>query len=213
MFNFEKLSNHMLHYAKNISTIKTDQVIWGYLACSADSYNGGREKIIRFANGHHVNFIIDDLFDDERKNLHKLIEVAKVNDSLIVTDFAQLGSNLEQLVKILRRILNKEICVYVIGYGKIKNDEKGTFLLDAISLVNSIEVEMRSSAVKKGKQKAKFNSKSYREGRPRRTISDRYLTIYKAVTIKGMSYQEAADMFNVSKSTVYRIKKQIDKLK
>ena len=71
------------------------------------------------------------------------------------------------------------------------------------------ERDMIVTRTQEGKKYAKLHNKNYREGRPKRVITPKYRMIYEYKT-SGHSYTETAKAFEVSKSTIQRIVKQVE---
>lgn len=91
--------------------------------------------------------------------------------------------------------------------GRLDNSPGGRLMRNVISSFAEYERDMIVSRTQEGKAYAKQHNPHYREGRPKRRITDRYQAIYE-YSLKH-SIKETALATGVSESTVKRIRRQI----
>lgn len=73
------------------------------------------------------------------------------------------------------------------------------------ALVHGQNVDI-AKLTREGKERAKKNNPNYKEGRPKRKLTPKY--IHAISLLENHSYNEVAKMTGISKSTLQRIKKQ-----
>lgn len=129
-------------------------------------------------------------------------------DELIVAKLDRLGRKTSDVISFLDKCSNENITVNVLNMGRLDNSPGGRLMRNVISSFAEYERDMIVSRTQEGKQYAKKHNPNYREGRPRRKITPHYQAIYDY--LKNHSYTETEKAFNVSRATVYRIKKQIE---
>ncbi|QDK71071.1 recombinase family protein [Lactococcus protaetiae] len=89
----------------------------------------------------------------------------------------------------------------------IENSSMGRFCLRTLLSLVEIERDMIVERVQEGREKARQNP-NFREGRPKRVITPKYRKAYNLLT--ELSVKEVSAQTGLSRSTIYRIKKQIE---
>ena len=145
----------------------------------------------------------------DRPQFNELLSTIKSGDTLVVTKLDRLARNSREALDIIEPLMDKGIEINVLNVGKLNNSTIGKLTYQLLLAVAEMERNMIVERTQEGKAYARKHNKNYREGRPKRVITRYYKNIYKYLT-NGHSYTETESYFNISRSTIYRIKKQIE---
>ena len=91
--------------------------------------------------------------------------------------------------------------------GRLDNTPNGKLMRNIVASFAEFERDMIVSRMEEGKEYAKAHNPNYREGRPKRTITNRYRAVYEYSL--DHSIKDTALATGVSESTVKRIKRQV----
>jgi DNA invertase Pin-like site-specific DNA recombinase len=144
----------------------------------------------------------------KRPEFQKLIKLLKPHDTLVVTKLDRLARNTREALNIIEPLMEKEIIVRVLNIGTIENSSIGRFFMRTLLSLAEMERDMIVERLAEGKARAKLLP-GYKEGRPKRRITKKHREAYDL--LKTHSYHETAKLTGFSKSTLYRIKRQIEK--
>ena len=144
----------------------------------------------------------------QRPEFEKLIDIVKPSDTIVITKLDRLARNTREALNVLDPLMDKGVKFNVLNMGMLDNSSVGKLVRTVLLAVAEMERDMIVDRTQEGKRYAKRHNPNYREGRPRRKITPHYQAIYNY--LKEHSYTETEDAFNVSRSTVYRIKKQVE---
>lgn len=142
-----------------------------------------------------------------RPRFKALIRRLQPNDILVVTKLDRMARNTREALNIIEPLLDKGVMVRVLNIGMIENSSVGRFFLRTLLSIAEMERDMILERVTEGKEKAR-QRKGYKEGRPKRKITKRYREAYELLATH--SYSEVTIETGISKSTLVRIKKQIE---
>lgn len=143
----------------------------------------------------------------KRPEFSKLLKQLQPGDTLYVTKLDRFARNTREALNAVEPLLNNHIKISVLNLGTIENTPMGKMILRTLLSVAEMERDLIVERSREGKEFAKKNNPNFHEGRPKRKITPHYQAIYEYT--KKHSYSETAQAFNISKSTVYRISKQI----
>lgn len=144
----------------------------------------------------------------QRKELQALLDKLKTGDELIVTKLDRLGRKTADIIKLIDTLLNQGVIVNVLNMGRLDNSASGKLMTTVVLAFAEFERDMIVQRTTEGKAYARKHNKDFREGRPRRKITDRYRKIYEYKL--NHTYKETEQMCGVSRSTIQRIVKQIE---
>lgn len=155
-----------------------------------------------FADGFRSN-------NKERYQLHKLFaDVAKEGDILFVPDLTDLYSNIRELCCLMYDVERTGL-VIKSGDMDLSNDSAASNWIIASQLAHLDYVHyLHKKRVYKAIKKAKYQSTLNTGGRNKRVITSQYKKAYEY--LQTHTYNATQYKFNLSKSTLYRIKKQIE---
>lgn len=142
----------------------------------------------------------------ERPQFSKLLKVLKKGDTLYVTKLDRFARSMEEGAKIVRELTEEGVNIFIGNLGMIDNTPASKATLGMFLVFAEFERNMIIERTKMGKEIAKQNNPSFREGRPAKLTED---DIDKLIELnKTMSYKQIADFLKISKSTVYRALKK-----
>lgn len=145
----------------------------------------------------------------DRPQFNKVIRNLSKGDTLVVTKLDRLARNSREALDIIEPLMDKGIEINVLNVGKLDNSTVGKLTYQILLAVAEMERNMIVERTQSGKAYAKKHNKNFKEGRPKRTITKYYQNIYNYLK-NGHSYTDTEKYFNVSRSTIYRIKRQIE---
>lgn len=183
---------------------------YGYARVSTKAQNLSDQEAKLFNAG--ATTIMSEKFTGtttDRPVFQKLISKLKPGDELIVTKLDRLGRKTSEITKFLDDCFKKNITVTVLNMGRLDNSPGGKLMRNVVIAFAEFERDMIVTRTQEGKAYAKSHNTNYREGRPKRRITDKYRAIYEYKK-SGHSYTETAKAFEISKSTIQRIVKQIE---
>lgn len=143
----------------------------------------------------------------DRPEFTKLKNKLVGGDELVVAKLDRLGRKTSDVINFLDTCGKRDITVNILNMGKLDNTPNGKLMRNIVSAFAEYERDMIVNRMAEGKEYAKAHNPEYKEGRPKRRITDRYRKIYEFS--KNHSIRETAQVTGVSESTVKRIKRQI----
>ena len=144
----------------------------------------------------------------QRKELQALLDVIKPGDELIVTKLDRLGRKTADIIRLIDKLLGQDMIVNVLNMGRLDSSPSGKLMTTVVLAFAQYERDMIVQRTSEGKAFAKKHNKNFKEGRPKRKITDRYRKIYEYK--QNHTYKETEQMCGVSRSTIQRIVKQIE---
>ncbi|WP_225359543.1 recombinase family protein [Limosilactobacillus reuteri] len=145
----------------------------------------------------------------ERYRLHKfLANVAKEGDILFVPELTDLYSNVRELCCLMHDVERTGIVIKSSDMDLSDDSTASNWIIASQLARLDYAHYLHSKCLVKASKKAKFQSKLNTGGRNKRVITPLYRRTYEY--LQSHTYNETQDKFHLSKSTIYRIKKQID---
>lgn len=144
----------------------------------------------------------------ERYQLHKfLTNIAQEGDILAVPSLTSLYSNIRELCCLMYTVEDTGIIIQSSDMNLSDNSDSSNWILASqlahLDYVNYLRKKSTLKAIKKKKYQSTLNT----GGRNKRIITPQYLQAYEY--LQRHTYNETQRRFQLSKSTLYRIKKQI----
>ena len=148
---------------------------------------------------------------EQRPQWQKLNRQLRRGDEVVFTKVDRIGRSVKVAIDIVNDLLNKGVKVYIIQLGGYvsKHDTMGKMLFNFLTIMAEFEHDMIVDRLAQAKAYAKAHNPNYHEGRPKRTITNRYKAVYEYSL--NHSIRETALATGVSESTVKRIKRQVRK--
>ena len=187
---------------------------FGYARVSGLSQDLAQQKEQLVKNGVDEDNIYAEKFTgttEQRPKWQKLNKQLRKDDEVVFTKVDRIGRSVKVAVDIVNDLLDKGVKVYIIqlnGYVN-KQDAMGKMLFNFLTIMAEFEHDMIVDRLAQGKAYAKAHNPNYHEGRPKRTITNRYKAVYEYSL--NHSIRETALATGVSESTVKRIKRQVRK--
>ncbi|NGC77502.1 recombinase family protein [Lactobacillus reuteri] len=158
--------------------------------------------------------IFADKFTNNNKarcNLNNFLANAKEGDVLIAPSLNVLYSNPRELCSLMLTVVEKGIYLKSndLDYDNRSSIESWIFAtqLSHLSYTNYLHKQNVIKSLKKKQYQLKLNT----GGRNKRVITEQYQQAYKY--LKDHTYKETETKFHLSKSTLYRIKRQIKSIR
>lgn len=144
-----------------------------------------------------------------RPKWNELYNKLQKGDVVYFTKVDRIGRTVRVAVDIVNDLLDKGIKVYIVQLGGYVNTDTpvGKIMFNFLSVMAEFEHDLIVERLANGKAYAKKHNPNYKEGRPKRRITNRYKRIYEYSLTH--SIRETALTTGVSESTVKRIKRQI----
>lgn len=184
--------------------------VYGYARVSTynQDYSDQVDELVK--NGVPVENIYAEKYTGTKKDrpeFTKLKNKLVGGDELVVAKLDRLGRKTSDVINFLDTCGKRDITVNILNMGKLDNTPNGKLMRNIVSAFAEYERDMIVNRMAEGKEYAKAHNPDYKEGRPKRRITDRYRKIYKFS--KTHSIRETAQVTGVSESTVKRIKRQV----
>lgn len=148
--------------------------------------------------------------NQERYDLHKfLANVAKEGDILFVPELTDLYSNVRELCCLMHEVENTGIIIKSSDM-ELSNDSAASNWIIASQLAHLDYLRyLRQKHASKLIKKDKYQSTLNTGGRQKRVITPIYKQAYEY--LQAHTYNATQHKFHLSKSTLYRIKRQIER--
>lgn len=145
----------------------------------------------------------------DRPAWNELYRQLRKDDTVYFTKVDRIGRTVQVAVDIVNDLLSKGVKVYILQLGGYVDNTTamGKMMFNFLSVMAEFEHDIIVDRLATGKAYAKKHNPNYREGRPKRRITNRYKRIYEYSLTH--SIRETALTTGVSESTVKRIKRQI----
>jgi DNA invertase Pin-like site-specific DNA recombinase len=144
----------------------------------------------------------------KRPRFTTLCRRLKHGDMLVVTNLDRFARTASDGMVLIDKLTSKGVSVHVLNIGILDDSVAGKLLRNIMLAFAEFERDMIVERLAEGKARAKLFP-GYKEGRPRRRITKRHREAYEL--LQSHSYHETALLTGFSKSTLYRIKRQIEK--
>lgn len=141
----------------------------------------------------------------ERPKLSKLIKRLSKGDTLMVTKLDRLARNVQEGIKLIKYLFQRNIRVHVLNIGLLENTAMGNFFLVTLLAVAELERNMIVERTQAGKEIARTKN-SFREGRP--PIPELKISYALELLNNKHSYKEVVEITGISKSTLIRAKRK-----
>lgn len=184
--------------------------VYGYARVSTrkQDYSDQVDELIK--NGVPAENIYAEKYTGTKKDrpeFTKLKNKLVGGDELVVAKLDRLGRKTSDVINFLDTCGKRDITVNILNMGKLDNTPNGKLMRNIVSAFAEYERDMIVSRMEEGKEYAKAHNPDYKEGRPKRRITDRYRKVYEVS--QEHSIRETALITGVSESTVKRIKRQV----
>ena len=193
---------------------------YGYARCSTNEDKQDIKRQIRELKAAGAEEIVFEYEhgDAKVKNAQaQLLERTQEGDSIIVTEASRLSRSVQQLCEIIELVKRKRLRLVIVGSITIdcragEIDPMSQAFLQISAVFAELELSMIRARVKSGMENAK--AKGSKIGRPRVQADDIPAIFYRhypAYAAGNMNIAELARVCCLSRTTVYKYLKMIDK--
>ena len=141
----------------------------------------------------------------KRNELDKLIDKLKIGDTLVVTKLDRLARSTQQALTLIQELFEREVNIHILNIGRIENTPTGRLIFTVFSAFAEFERELIVERMHEGKQLAKLDP-NFKEGRPKKYTKNQ--RNHAVNLLKQYSYKQVEDMTGISKTTLWRYKKE-----
>ena len=141
-----------------------------------------------------------------RPQLSILVNKLQYGDELIVCKLDRFARTVSEGSTLAKELYERGITLNILNMGKIENSTIGTLLLNVMLSFAQFEKDMIYQRCQEGRQIARLNP-NYREGRPKK-FNREQITLAMSLLSDGKSYRQIETMTGISKSTLFRAKRQ-----
>lgn len=186
-------------------------MIYGYCRVSSKGQldnNSFEQQETEILNKYENAMIIKEQFTGtttDRPKFNELIDSLQENDILVVSKLDRLARNTVEGIEIVEKLFKKGVSVHVLNVGLLENTTMGRFFLTTLLAVAEMERNTIIERTQNGKAIAKTKP-GFKEGRPQKYTQKQLDNALSMLTINGgdKSYNEVAEILNISKSTLIR---------
>lgn len=145
-----------------------------------------------------------------RKELEELLSIVEKGDLVLVTKIDRLARSIVDLNSIISTLNQSGVTVSFLDnsltFEPNKKDSMQTLMMNMLGSFAQFERDLIVTRTQEGKQWHRKNMKNYKEGRPKRILTSKYLHAIELMEVNSMRVVEAKT--GISLSTLKRIKKQ-----
>lgn len=142
----------------------------------------------------------------ERPEFKKLLSELKSGDTLIVTKLDRIARNASEGIQLVDHLLEQDVKVHILNMGLLDNTPTGKLIRNIFLAFAEFERDMIVERTQEGKRIARERP-DFREGRPRKFKTAQRDHI-RDLLQQGHAVSEISKMLNVSRATIYRIKRE-----
>lgn len=140
--------------------------------------------------------------DDSKEELDKLLDVIEVGDRLIVLSVVDLSDTAKHLLDILSDLQDREVILCSISEPYLDGSWYCSALQELIDITRYYTEKKRQQGYQQAKEKGTV-------GRPAKTAEiEQAIKLYKT---KAFTISEIEELTKISKTTLYRYLKEIDR--
>lgn len=141
----------------------------------------------------------------KRIQLEKLLLKLQAGDTLVVTKLDRLARSTQQALTLIQDLFERDVNVHILNIGRIENTPTGRLIFTVFSAFAEFERELIIERMHEGKEVAKLSPK-FREGRPKKYPKNQ--REHAVNLLNQYSYKQVEDMTGISKTTLWRYKKE-----
>lgn len=141
----------------------------------------------------------------KRMQLEKLLLKLQAGDTLVVTRLDRLARSTQQALTLIQELFEREVNIHILNIGRIENTPTGRLIFTVFSAFAEFERELIVERMHEGKQLAKLDP-NFKEGRPKKYTKNQ--RNHAVNLLKQYSYKQVEDMTGISKTTLWRYKKE-----
>lgn len=144
----------------------------------------------------------------ERPKFQKLLSVLKEGDTLVVTKLDRFARTTKEGIETVQGLFLQGVKVHVLNMGLIEDTPTGRLILNIMLAFAEFDRDMIVERTQEGKATAKQRD-DFREGRPSK-FSKKQIE-HGLYLLENHSYKEVENLTGISKSTLIRAKRKLQK--
>lgn len=144
----------------------------------------------------------------DRPQFQALLKTLETGDALVVTKLDRFARSTSEALQIIKELFERGVKVHVLNMGLIENTPTGRLIFTIMSGFAEFERDLIVERTQEGKAIARMRD-DYREGRPVK-FSKKQVE-HALILLERHSYKQVEDMTGISKSTLIRAKKKVEK--
>lgn len=145
---------------------------------------------------------------NDRPEFQNLLQEIQTGDTLVVTKLDRFARSTQNALNTIKFLFEKGVKINVLNLGVIENTSTGRLIFTIFSAFADFERDLIVERTQEGKEIAKQRP-GFREGRPKK-FSQQQINLAMSLLEKH-SYTEVEKMTGISKSTLTRYKRKINK--
>jgi DNA invertase Pin-like site-specific DNA recombinase len=144
----------------------------------------------------------------DRPKFNELLSVLSEGDTLIITKLDRFARSTSEAIETVNKLFKQGVKVHVLNMGLVEDTPTGRLIFNILSSFAEFERDMIVERTQEGKAIAK-QKEGFKEGRPNKFSPKK---IQHALTLlETNSYKQVEDVTGISKSTLIRHKKKMQK--
>jgi len=141
----------------------------------------------------------------KRLQFEKLLLQLETGDTLVVTKLDRFARSTQEALKVIQDLFQRDINIHILNIGKIENTPTGRLIFTIFSAFAEFERDLIVERTQEGKAYAKLDP-NFREGRPKKYSKNQ--REHAVNLLNQYSYKQVEDMTGISKTTLWRYKKE-----
>lgn len=204
---YDQLTRQAEDLREKIEAIENKPVIYGYARVSTkgQAKDGNslpaQEKALKAAGAEEIYKDAYTGSTTERPALKELLGALKSGDTLVVTKLDRIARSVQDGIKLIDSLLEKNIAVNVLNMGRLDNTPTGKLIRNVMLAFAEFERSMIMERTREGKEIARTRQ-GFREGRKPK-FTDHQLA-HAVELLQDHTYSEVMDLLKMSKSTLIR---------
>lgn len=186
-------------------------MIYGYSRCSTNESKQDLQRQTRELKKAGAEVIFQEFEHgdaESKKELNKLLEVARPGDTIITLEVSRLTRSTKQLCELVECVRKNQLCLQIVGSVTIdcrngELDPMTAAFLQMAGVFAELELKMIRARVKSGMENARAKGKQI--GRPKMTrdaLPENFYKHYPLYSQKKITKSEFALLLSVSRPTL-----------
>lgn len=150
----------------------------------------------------------------DRDIFNKVVDELESGDILVITKLDRFCRTTKEGLQYIDLLMGKGVSIHILNMGLIEDNPMGRLIVTNLLAFAEFERAMIIERTQAGKEIAK-TKEGYKEGRPQKHSNNQIDHALSLLSINGgtMSYNQATEITNISKSTLIRANNKINKCK
>lgn len=141
----------------------------------------------------------------DRPEFNKLLDKLKAGDTLVVTKLDRFARSMTQGSELVNKLIERGVRVNILNIGVMDNTPASKLIRNIFFSFAEFESDMIVERTQEGKAIAR-TKEGFKEGRPKKYTKKQLDNALSILVVNGgnKSYNEAAEILGISKSTLIR---------